>query len=176
MKEKPRGKIDFERVDTLSKPRWPVKPYNYTSPKVSDPLRPIPKSALNFEMTPRYEQLTKPFNPPFEEPFMEVYENPYTQPRDVANVKSLGIKALSEPRFKTKRFAKGDNNSVRFAVSMNAMKAKPTEHVLNLSKPRTNMGEGPRDNPFAVSRSALNPLKKAKLEYYTNLSKPLTRD
>lgn len=162
-------------METLSRPVRPTQIYRDPGIKVSDPVPPISRNALNFEMTPRYEQITMPFKPAYEEPFMEQYENPYNPPRDVANVKTLGIKALSEPRVKTKRFARGDNASVIFEVSKNAIKAKTTEHTKKLAKPRIVNQEEPKENAFTVSRAALNPLKKDKLEYYTNLSKPQKR-
>lgn len=162
-------------MDSLSKPRCPVKPYTDPGTKISDPVQPIPRSALNFEMTPRYEKLTLPFKPPPEEQMFEMYENPYDTPSELAKIKSKGIKVLAEPLIKTKRFVKGDNASIVFEVSKNAIKAKPSELVKKLAKPRVVNGEEPKANAFTVSRSALNPLKRDKLEYYTKLSTPQKR-
>lgn len=160
---------------TLSKPARPVKRYKDPGTKISDPINPISRAVLTFEMSDRYKQLTMPFKPPPEQPMFEMYENPYDVPRDMAKVPGTGMKALAEPRNITKRFAKGDNASIVFEVSKNAIKAKPSENVKKLAQPRMVQGEEPRANAFAVSKTALNPLKKNKLEYYTKLSQPQKR-
>lgn len=126
-------------------------------------------------MTPRYQQITLPFKPPPGSEIFEMYENPYSLSRDLAKITATPREKFVAPKSVAKKYAKGDTASVIFEVSKNALKAKPSEGVKKLAKPREVNAEQPRDNPFGVSKKALNPLKKDKLEYYTKLSEPQKR-
>lgn len=172
---RPARPINHEYYDYLSTPRRPIRPYTGPTSKISDPVRPIPKSVLNFEMTPAYEWLATPFKPVQPAPDIEPYENPYEPPRELRKIKGTGLPALAEPRVKTKRFVKGDNASVVFEVSEFAKKAKPSEATKKLAEPRKDIGKPPKANAFAVSKSALKPLKGAKLIYYNKMSEPVVR-
>lgn len=172
--------VDMDHIEKLAQPKQRLvsRPYEGPKTKVSDPIKPIKKSVLTFDITPRLLQLTTPFKPPVEdEP--EMYQNPFDVPREFRKVTSKGVSALATPKptRSRKRFVKGDNASLVFAVSPNALKAKPSAITKKLAEPKKNMQEGPRANPFAVSKAAVSkkPLPKEKALYYAKLATPIER-
>lgn len=139
--------------------------------------KPISPAVLNFVMTPAYERLVVPFKTIEPEDTYQPYENPFDVPHEYENVKSKGIPVLAEPKIKNKRYQKGDNASVVFEVSKAAKTAKASERSILLAKPRENLQEEPKADPFAVSKKAVSkkPLPPAKLTYYTKLAEPRAR-
>lgn len=155
----------------MSTPKHKVKPFEQRKViKCSDPIKPIKKAALEFEITPNLQALANPITRP-EPAGFEPYENPYEVPREYRKIKTVGYKALATPRSTRKRFVKGDNVSEKFEVSTNALKYKPTDVVKKLAEPKRDISQPPRAG-FAVSKAALKKLKPDKEKYYAKLASP----
>lgn len=163
--------LTSEDFDRLSTPRRIETPYVQRTPvKVSDPIVPIKKAALEFEPTPNIVALSQPKVMPEPTDF-ELYQNPYDVPREYRKIKTAGYQALSTPRNPRKRYIKGDNGPDTFEVSPNALKYKPSEMTTNLAKPKDDRGETPRPG-FTVSKAALKKLKPDKEKYFATLATP----
>lgn len=169
--------IDYDRIEKLSQPRHPVPPYSDHGMKCSDPINRINPFALTCETKPYFIALSKPLKaaePPDDE--FGTFQNEHETPAAYAKVKSVGVASLAEPRArqKRKRYQRGDNASIIFEVSKEAMKAKPNATMERLSVPRKNLQANLKPNPYGVSKAACarKPLDKKKAEYYDKLSTP----
>lgn len=167
--------IDYDRIDRLAQPRYPVPPYSEHGAKCSDPINPISPNALKYKTKPYFIELSKPHTTaePQDDEF-GTFESEYEPPAAYAKIKSAGIASLAEPRprQKRKRYQRGDNASVIFEVSKEAMKAKPNATMERLAVPRKNLQANLKPNPFDVSKAACErkPLDKKKAAYYVKLS------
>lgn len=164
-------KIDIEYLDKLSIPKYNrIRYKDMEIIKRSDPMSPVSVHAKRYDATPNVCALAVPkkeFTPEEED---MTYENPYDIPREYRNVKTFGTKKLAEPKSTRKKFLKGDNASVVFVISPNALKCKPSEYTTKLAEARKDLSEGENNNAFSVKPAALKKLNKVKNDYYSKLA------
>lgn len=129
----------------------------------------VPISALKYTMSKRMITLATPYKPPADDPLPE-YERCAPVPKLYQDIGTVGIAKLSQPRVVRKRWIRADAASVVFTVSAGARKYKPSARMQALCKPRPQVGESSKANPYAVKKSALITLKPKKEAYFRKLA------